>query len=173
MSDRVQEWTDTDNMCRKAGLTEARKKGRCRGPDGIDRRAHVGAGPLMIGLPIRYRFVQIKNRLVMPETDLIKQRYVTSKLFSDKDLVVSPHRNDEVGSLNQFLGLLPWDVCGGIRALRSQSGMDPVMDRLKLDVDPGELTTQDVFVPSLILSAYSAVMLRKMFPVHKIGRAHV
>ena len=73
----------------------------------------------MVGLPIRYRFVQIKNRLIVAETDLIKQGNVQFKLFPDKELVVSPHRNDEVGSLNQFLGQLPWDVCGGISALRS------------------------------------------------------
>ena len=103
-------------MCRKAGLTEARKKGRCRGPDDIDHRPHVGAGPLGVGLPIRYYFVQIKNRLIVAETDLIKQGNVASKLFPNEDLVVSPHRNDEVGSLDQLLGELSLDVCGWISA---------------------------------------------------------
>ena len=73
-------------MCRKAGLTEARKKGRCRGPDDIDHRPHVGAGPLRVGLPIRHHFVQIKNRLIVAETDLIKQGNVTSKLFPNEVL---------------------------------------------------------------------------------------
>jgi len=35
-------------MCRNAGLTEARKKSWCSGPDDIDHRPHVGAGPLTI-----------------------------------------------------------------------------------------------------------------------------
>ena len=99
-------------MCRKAGLTEARKKGWCRGPDDIDHRPHVGAGPLRVGLPIRHHFVQIKNRLIVAETDLIKQGNVTSKLFPDEDLVVSPHCNDEVGSLDQLLGKLSLDMSG-------------------------------------------------------------
>lgn len=91
----------------------------------------------MVGLPIRYGFVQIKNRLVVAETDLIKQGNVQFKLFPDEELVVSPHRNNKVGSLDQFLGKLPRDVCAGISALRSQLGLNPVMYRLRLGVDPG------------------------------------
>jgi len=121
----------------QAGLTEARKKGRCRGPDDIDHRPHVGAGLLGVGLPIRHYFVQIQNRLVVTETDLIKERNVASKLFPNKDLVVSPHRNDEIGSLDQLLGELSLDVCGWISALLAQSGLDPGMHRLRLGVDPG------------------------------------
>ena len=37
---------------------------------------------------------------------MIKQGNVTSKFFPDEDLVISPHRNDEVGSLDQLLGKL-------------------------------------------------------------------
>ena len=104
-------------MCRNPGLTEARKKGRCRGPDDIDHRPHVGARPLRVGLPIRHHFVQIKNRLIVAEADLIKQGNIASKLFPDEDLVVSPHRNDKVGSLDQLLGELSLDVSGGISSL--------------------------------------------------------
>ena len=87
-------------MCRKTGLTKARKKGWCRGPDDIDHRPHVGAGSLRVGLPIRHHFVQIKDRMIVSETGLIKQGNVASKLFPNEDLVVSPHCNDKVGSLN-------------------------------------------------------------------------
>ena len=92
--------------CRKTGLTEVRKNGWCCGPDDIDHRAHVGAGSVRVGLPIRHHFVQIQNRRVVAETEMIKQGNVTSKLFPDEDLVISPHRNDEVGSLDQLLGKL-------------------------------------------------------------------
>jgi hypothetical protein len=84
------------------------EKGRYRGPDDIDHRPHVGAGPLGVGLPIRYHFVQIQNRLIVAETDLIKQGNVASKLFPNEDLVVSPHRNDEVDSLDQLLVSCRW-----------------------------------------------------------------
>ena len=104
-------------MCRKAGLTEARKKGRCRVPDDIDHRPHVGARPLRVGLPVRHHFVQIKNRLIVAKTDLMKQGNVTSKLFPDEDLVVSPHRNHKVGSLDQLLGELSLDMSGWISSL--------------------------------------------------------
>jgi len=87
-------------MRRKAELTEARKKDWCRGPDDVDHRPHIGARLLRIGLPVRHHFVQIKNRLIVGKTDLIKQGNVTSKLFPNEDLVVSPHRNDKVGSLD-------------------------------------------------------------------------
>ena len=39
----------------------------------------------------------------MAETDLIKQGNVASEVFPNEDLVVSPHCNDKVGSLDQFL----------------------------------------------------------------------
>ena len=104
-------------MCHKAGLTEARKKSRCRGPDDIDHRPHVGAGPLRVGLPIRHHFMQIKNRLIVAKTDLIKQRDIMSKLFPNEDLVVSSHCNDKISSLDQLLGELSWDVSGRISSL--------------------------------------------------------
>jgi hypothetical protein len=44
--------------------------------------------------------MQIENRLIVAKTDLIKQGNVTSKLFPNEDLMVSPHRNDKVGSLD-------------------------------------------------------------------------
>ena len=97
----------------------------------------MGAGPLKVGLPIRHHFVQIKNRLVVAETDLIKQRNVTSKLFPDKDLVISPHCNDEIGSVDEFLGELSLNMRGGIDALLSQAGLDPGMHRVRRRVDPG------------------------------------
>ena len=155
-----------DNMCRNAGLTEARKKGRCRGPDDIDHRAHVGAGPLKVALPIRHHFVQIKNRLIVAETELIKQGNVESKLFPNEDLVVSPHRNDEVGSLDQLLGELSLDVSGWINAFLAQPGLDPSMHGLRLGVNPGRADDAGHAGTILALSAYSAVTLRKMFPVH-------
>jgi hypothetical protein len=61
--------------------------------------------------------MQIQNRLIVTETDLIKQGNVASEVFQNEDLVVSPHRNDEVGSLDQLLGELPLNVCGWISAL--------------------------------------------------------
>jgi hypothetical protein len=61
--------------------------------------------------------MQIKNRMVVAETDLIKQGNVASEVFQNEDLVVSSHRNDEVGSLDQLLGELSLDVCGWISAL--------------------------------------------------------
>jgi hypothetical protein len=61
--------------------------------------------------------MQIKNRMVVAETNLIKQGNVTSEVFPNEDLVVSPHCNDEVGSLDQLLGELSLDVCGWISAL--------------------------------------------------------
>src|SRR4029077_2282608 len=100
MSDRGQEGTGRDNRCRKAWLPEARKKGWCCGPDAINYRTYIGAGPLRVSFPIRYRFMQIKNRMVVTETDLIKQGNVASKLFPNEDLVVSPHCNDKIGSLS-------------------------------------------------------------------------
>jgi hypothetical protein len=124
-------------MYRKACLTEARKKGRCRGPDDIDHRPHVGASPLEVGLPIRHHFVQIQNRLIVTETDLIKQGNGASEVFLNEDLVVLPHRNDEVGGLDQLLGELSLDVCGWISALLAQSGLDPGMHRLRHGVDSG------------------------------------
>ena len=120
----------------QTGLTEARKKGWCRGPDDIDHRTHIGAGPLRVSFPIRHRFMQIQNRLVVAETDLIKQRNVSSILFPDEGLVVSPHRNDDVGSLDQFLGKLSLDVTSRINSLFAQSSQNPVMHRLRLGVDP-------------------------------------
>ena len=83
-------------MCRKDGLTEARKKGRRHCPDDIDHRAHVGAGLRRIAFPIRQDFVQIKNRLILAETDLSKQGNITSVSFPNEGLVVSPHRNNKV-----------------------------------------------------------------------------
>jgi hypothetical protein len=44
--------------------------------------------------------MQIKNRLIVAETGLIKQGNITPKLFPNEDLVVSPHCNDKVGSLS-------------------------------------------------------------------------
>jgi len=44
--------------------------------------------------------MQIKDRMIVSETGLIKQGNVASKLFPNEDLVVSPHCNDKVGSLN-------------------------------------------------------------------------
>ena len=66
------------------------------------RRRGLGQGRS----PNRHHFVQIQNRRVVAETEMIKQGNVTSKLFPDEDLVISPHRNDEVGSLDQLLGKL-------------------------------------------------------------------
>jgi hypothetical protein len=139
MSNRVQEWTVADNLCHKNWLTKARKKGWCRGPDDIDHRAHIGGSPLMVGLPIRYRFVQIKNRLIVTETDLIKQRHVAPKLFPNEEPVVSPHRNDEVGTFDQFPGQLSWDMCGEIRAFLTQPGLNPGMHGLRLRIDPSRV----------------------------------
>jgi hypothetical protein len=124
-------------MRHNGGLTEARKKGRCRGPDDIDHRPHVGAGPLGVSFPVRYRFMQIQNRLIVAETDLIKQGNVASEVFQNEDLVVSSHRNDEVGSLDQLFGGLSLNVCSWISSLLAQSGLDPGMHRLRLGVDPG------------------------------------
>ncbi len=104
-------------MCRKAGLTETREKGRYRGPDDIDHRPH--------------RFVQIQNLLVVAKTGRIKQANVTSKSL------VSHPRNDQIGSLDQLLGELSLDVCDRIGSLLAQSGLDPGMHRLRLGVDPG------------------------------------
>ncbi len=73
----------------------------------------------------------------MAETELIKQGNVSSKLFPNEGLVVSPHRNDEVGSLDQLLGKLSLDVSSCISSLLPQSDPDPVMHRLRLGVDPG------------------------------------
>jgi len=81
--------------------------------------------------------MQIKNRMVVAETDLIKQGNVASEVFQNEDLVVSSHRNDKVGSLDQFLGELSLDVFSWISSLLAQSGLDPVMHRLRLGVDPG------------------------------------
>jgi len=103
-------------MCSKPGLTEARKNGRCRSPDDIDHRPDLGAGSLRVGFPVRHHFVQIQNRLVVAETNLIKERNITPKLFPNKDLVVSPHRHDEVGSLDHLLGKLSLDTYGWISA---------------------------------------------------------
>ena len=101
----------------KPGLTEARKKGRCRGPDDIDHRPYIGARPLRVGLPVRNHFVQIKNRLIVVKTDLIKQRNITSKMLPNEDLVVSSHCNDKISSLDQLLGELSWDMSGRISSL--------------------------------------------------------
>ena len=119
------------------GLTHARKKGWCRSPDDIDHRAHVGGSPLMVGFPIRYHFVQIKNRLIVAKTDLIKQRNVAPKLFPNEELVVSPHRDDKVGPFDQFPGQLSRNVCGEISAFLAQPGLNPGMHGLRLGVDPG------------------------------------
>ena len=116
---------------------EARKNGWCRGPDGIDHRPHIGTSPLRVCLPIRHDFVQIQNRLVEAETDLIKQRNLASKLFPDEDLVVSPHCHNEVGRLDQLFGELSLDVTGRISTLFAQSALDPVMHRLRFGIDPG------------------------------------
>ena len=91
----------------KNRLTEVRKDGWRRSPDDIDHRAHVGAGSIGVGLPIWYHFVQIQNRLVVAETNLIEQGNVASKLFPYEDLVVSPHCHNEVCGLDQLLGKLP------------------------------------------------------------------
>src|SRR5215831_10643915 len=124
-------------MCRNVELTKVGEKGRCRGPDDINHRPHVSPGLLGVGLPIRYRFVQIKNRLIVAEADLIKQGSVASKLFPNEDLVVSPHCNDKIGSVDQLLGELPLDMTGWISSLLAQSGLDPLMHRLRLGVNPG------------------------------------
>ena len=86
------------------------KKGWYRGPDDIDHRARVGMSLVRVGLPIRYHFVQIKNRLIVIDTDLVEQGNVASELFPDEGLVVSPQSNDEVGTIDQFLCQLSWDV---------------------------------------------------------------
>ena len=76
----------------------------------------------MVGLPIRHHFVQIKNRLIVTETDLIKQRNVAPKLFSNEDLVVAPHCNDEVGTFDRlFIGL---------RDLVGNAKLDDALSRL-------------------------------------------
>lgn len=80
--------------------------------------------------------MQIQNRLVVAKTDLIKQGNVVSILFPDERLVVSPHRNDEVGGLDQFLGKLSLDVTSRISSLFTQSSQNPFMHRLSPDVDP-------------------------------------
>lgn len=81
--------------------------------------------------------MHIQNRLVVAETELIKQGHVSSKLFPNEGLVVSPHCNDEVGSLDQLLGKLSLNVSGYIRSLLPQSDLDPLMHQLRLGVDPG------------------------------------
>ena len=80
--------------------------------------------------------MQIQNRLVEAKTDLIKQGNGLSILFPDERLVVSPHRNDEVGGLDQLLGKLPLDVTNRIRSLFTQSSQNLFMHRLGPDVDP-------------------------------------
>jgi len=124
-------------MSCKVGLTKVGEESWCRGPDDIDHGVHVCAGALSVGLPIRYRFVQIQNRFVQAETYLIKQGSVESKLFPDEDLVIPSHCNDKVGSVDQLLGELPLDMTGQIGSLLAQSGLDPFVHRLGLDVDPG------------------------------------
>ena len=81
--------------------------------------------------------MQIKDRMIVAETDLIEQGNVSSKLFPNEGLVVSPHCNDEVGSLDQLLGKLSLNVSGYIRSLLPQSDLDPLMHQLRLGVDPG------------------------------------
>jgi hypothetical protein len=83
--------------------------------------------------------VQIKNRLIVAKTDLIKQRNVAPKLFPNEELMVSPHRNNEVGTFDQFLGQLSWDVCGEIRAFLTQPGLNPGMYGLRLRIDPSRV----------------------------------
>jgi hypothetical protein len=64
-----------------------------------------------------------------------------SIFFPDERLVVSPHRNDEVGGLDQFLGKLPLDVAR-ISSLFMQSSQNPFMHRLSPGSSiPAELTT--------------------------------
>jgi hypothetical protein len=58
-------------------------------------------------------------------------------LFPNEGLVVSPHRNDEVGGLDQLFGELSLDVCSWISTLLAQSSLNPGMHRLRLGVDPG------------------------------------
>src|SRR5580765_8123725 len=104
-------------MCCNIALMETGKKGRCRGPDDINHRPHVSPSSLRVGLPIRYRFVHVKNRLIVAEADLIKQGNVSSKLFPNEDLVVSPHCNHKIGRVDQLLGELPLDMTGRISSL--------------------------------------------------------
>ena len=90
----------------------------------------------MVGLPIRHHFVQIKNRLIVTETDLIEKRNFAPKLFSNEELVVSPHCNDEVGTFDQFSGQLSRDMCGEISTFLTQPGLNPGMHGLMLHIDP-------------------------------------
>jgi hypothetical protein len=80
--------------------------------------------------------VQIKNRLIVAETDLIKEWNIVPKLFPNIGLVVSPHRQNEVGSLDQFLGQLSLHMCGRVSALLAQPALNPRMHGLRLGVDP-------------------------------------
>ncbi len=110
--------------------------------------------------------MQIQNRLVVAKTDLIKQGNVLSIFFPDVCLVVSSHRNDEVGGRDQLLGKLSLDVTGRISSLFTQSSQDPFMHRLSFGVDPrraddaGCTGTESGL--ERVLSRYTA----KIFPVH-------
>jgi hypothetical protein len=79
--------------------------------------------------------MQIQDWLIVAETDLIKQGNVPAKLLPNKNLMVSPHRDDEVGSLDQLPGQLSLDMCGWISALLAHPGLDPGMHGLRFGVD--------------------------------------
>lgn len=118
-------------------LPQAREQRWCRGPNHIDHGPHIGARPFRITLPLRYDFMQIKDWLVVPETDLIKERNIAPELFPNIGLVVSPHRENEVGSLDQLLSELSLHMCRGISTLLSQPALNPRWHRLRPGIDTG------------------------------------
>ena len=61
----------------------------------------------------------VRDRLIPIATELEKERDVTAELLSKEPLMISSHRDDEIGSFNQFATHLTLDVSRGIRAFQS------------------------------------------------------
>lgn len=116
---------------------EARKNCRRRDPNLIHHGPDIGAGLLGISRPFRHHFVEIQNRPVLAQADLIKEGRFTPEPFLNVILVVSSHRHDEVGSLDQLPGQLSLDMGGWISAPLAQPDRNPVRHGLRRHMDPG------------------------------------
>jgi len=108
-------------------------------PNVINERLDVPAGAIRIVLPIREGFVQIENRFVFVESNLVEQDSMAAELLSDPFPVVEPHRDDQVDSIEQVMRQFSLNVVHRVDSPVDQSGTDHGMNALGFRLDAGRL----------------------------------
>lgn len=107
----------------------------------INHRNHIDPSLRLILFPIRQRLMHIKDRLVSLKAELIEEGDRQSKQLSHRFLMITPHRHDTVGLIEQRACHLALHMPGRISAMLQEPGTHNGMDRLRLGLDPGGANT--------------------------------